>query len=169
MAYYVVYVKKWTNSFLRTWLTKLYHLTMCEAPQALGPAAPLNQTVCSLWDTSYSLLSEQFSNKCKTQNGLFGIISSKLGLLFPGILWNWTQTGIYFSDPSWDLRQWREEGAVAEVEGYFNSIYTYCIYCCVNCYCLKCKATKLLVLSLVCIKWLHERKGFSEYSLTSTV
>lgn len=111
--------------------------------------------VCSFWDTSYSL-SKPFSNKCKTQNGLFGIISSKLGLLFPGILWNWIQTGICFGDPSWDLRQWREEGAVAEVEGYFNSIYTYCIYYCVNCYCKKWKAAKSLLSTSLCIKWLHK-------------
>lgn len=143
------------------WLTKLYRLTMREAPQALGPAAPLNQTVCSLWDTSYSL-SEQFSNKCKTQNGLFGIISSKLGLLFPGILWNWIQTGIYFTDTWWDLHQWREEGVVAEVEGYFNSIYTYCIYYCVNCYCMKWKATKSLLSNILCIKWLHKDKAFRD-------
>lgn len=142
-------------------LTKLYRFTMREAPQALGPAAPLNQTVCSLWDTSYSL-SEQFSNKCKTQNGLFGIISSKLGLLFPGILWNWIQTGIYFSDPWWDLHQWREEGAAAEVEGYFNSIYTYCIYYCVSCYCMKWKATESLLSNILCIKWLHKDKAFRD-------
>lgn len=120
-------------------------------------SATQSDWVCSLRDTSYSL-SEQFSNKCKTQNGLFGIISSKLGFLFPGILWNWIQTGIYFSDPSGDLRRWREEGAVAEVEGYFNSIYTYFINYCVNCHCNT--VTKSLLSNILCIKWLHKDKAF---------
>lgn len=134
-----------------TYLTLTYNHVWSSAGTRTCSATHSDRA-CSLWEASH-LLSEQFSNKCKTQKGLFGIINGKLGLPFSGIFWNWTQTGIYFSDPREPYVS-GEKRAVAEVEDYFSFIYSawiysYCIYYQVNYYCIKCKVKVVIVVHIV--------------------
>lgn len=123
-------------------------------------SSPCSVRDWSLWDVSH-LVSEQFSNKCKTLKGLFGIIDKEFVLPFPGILCTWTQSGIYFPRSLTSVERGqsvcRGRKTILPSHPLYGSTQT--------CYCIRCKEQSPWTFTCSWIQIYRQRKeGFFFYN-----